>query len=123
MTCSELCTNAIAHASPAPQSIALRAALHGDAVVLEVEDDGPGLDLDLQRDLADDRAQHERDHEHGRGLSIVRKLTDRLDVRRVGDRTIVRCDTDAVAAPPPSTDRASGQAGGNLVGEQPAIAG
>src|SRR5687768_3255704 len=64
---SELCTNAAAHASGEVGSVALRICVSDGAVVLEVEDDGPGFDPDEVIDLT----KLESDDEHGRGLFIV----------------------------------------------------
>jgi anti-sigma regulatory factor (Ser/Thr protein kinase) len=83
---SELCANAVRAASGRPGSVSLRAWTQGDAVVIEVEDDGesdwmPNPDPDAPEPLA----------EGGRGLYLVRALMDEITVRHGGGATIVRC--------------------------------
>jgi serine/threonine-protein kinase RsbW len=99
---SELCTNAVTHASGAVGSVALRAWIDCDEVVLEVEDDGDGFDL------------HEGDRtnvtpgfseEGGRGLFIVSALTDHISLRIDQGRTIVTCrKKDMIRQPPDRED-------------------
>lgn len=83
---SELCSNAVRHASGAPGALALRAWTEGDDVVIEVEDDGTGFELQGRYDdeIPDPGA------ERGRGLYVVEALTDDLRTDRRGDRTVVR---------------------------------
>jgi anti-sigma regulatory factor (Ser/Thr protein kinase) len=59
-------------------------------VVLEVEDDGAGMELSHRLEDPD------LDAEQGRGIYVVRALTDDLTVRRVEDRTVVRAVRRAV---------------------------
>ena len=94
---SELCTNAVIHASGAADSVALRAWIENDEVVLEVEDDGRGFDLH-----AGDRTAvlPEIGQEHGRGLFIVAALTDALSVRVVDGHTVVTCRRQAMTRQP-----------------------
>ena len=94
---SELCTNAVTHSSGAPGSVALRAWIDCDEVVVEVEDDGDGFDLH-----AGDRTTvlPGIGQEHGRGLFIVAALTDHISVRAVDDRTIVSCRKKAMTRQP-----------------------
>ncbi|HEX2043890.1 MAG TPA: SpoIIE family protein phosphatase [Acidimicrobiales bacterium] len=89
---SELCSNAVRHASGAPGALALRAWAEGDAVVVEVEDDGAGFELVDRHgdDLPDPSA------EQGRGLYVVEALTDDMSVRRHADHTVVRAVRRAV---------------------------
>ena len=84
---TELCANAIAASTGAERSIALRAYAERDTLVVEVEDDGPGFEWpewtdDEPPDLAMER---------GRGLFLVRALSDGVEMVRTEDRTIVRC--------------------------------
>lgn len=83
---SELCSNAVRHASGAPGALALRAWAEDDDVVVEVEDDGAGFEREGHYDdeLPDPGA------ERGRGLYVVEALTDEMGVTRQGDRTVVR---------------------------------
>ncbi|MDQ4071002.1 MAG: SpoIIE family protein phosphatase, partial [Actinomycetota bacterium] len=90
LVASELCSNAVRHASGKPGALAIRAWADADALVVEVEDDGAGMELDDRPDDPD------LDAEQGRGLYVVRALTDDLTVRRVNDRTVVRAVRRAV---------------------------
>jgi serine phosphatase RsbU (regulator of sigma subunit)/anti-sigma regulatory factor (Ser/Thr protein kinase) len=92
LVASELCSNAVRHASGAPGALVLRAWAEGDAVILEVHDDGSGFELGARYDdeLPDP------DAERGRGLYVVEALTDEITVRRDGERTVVRAIRRAV---------------------------
>jgi len=68
----------------------MRAWADGDALVVEVEDDGPGLEFSHRLEDPDLEA------ETGRGIYVVRALTDDLTVRRVNERTVVRAVRRAV---------------------------
>jgi len=89
---SELCSNAVRHASGAPGALVLRAWAEGDDVAVEVEDDGAGFELENRYDdeVPDPTS------EQGRGLYVVEALTDVVTVTRRGDRTIVRAVRRAV---------------------------
>ncbi|MCU1461272.1 MAG: Stage sporulation family protein [Acidimicrobiales bacterium] len=87
LVASELCANAVRHSSGAPSSCVLRAWSDGDAVVVEVEDDGIGFELPAFRDEADFPGL---ELEQGRGLFLAHALTDELFVARDDDRTVVR---------------------------------
>lgn len=92
LVASELCSNAIRHSTGAPSSLMLRAWADRDALVVEVEDDGPGFELaDLYADEVPDI-----ESEGGRGLFVVDALSDRLTVSRVANRTVVRAVRRAV---------------------------
>jgi serine phosphatase RsbU (regulator of sigma subunit)/anti-sigma regulatory factor (Ser/Thr protein kinase) len=86
LVASELCSNAVRHASGAPSALSLRAWADGDAILIEVEDDGAGFELNRRYD---DEIP-DPDMEQGRGLYVVEALTDEMSVRREGERTIVR---------------------------------
>jgi serine phosphatase RsbU (regulator of sigma subunit)/anti-sigma regulatory factor (Ser/Thr protein kinase) len=90
LVASELCSNAVRHASGRPGALAMRAWADADAVVVEVEDDGAGMELSHRLEDPD------LDAEQGRGLYVVRALTDDLSVRRVHERTVVRAVRRAV---------------------------
>ncbi|MDP1806308.1 MAG: ATP-binding protein, partial [Acidimicrobiales bacterium] len=62
----------------------------GDALVVEVEDDGAGMELSHRMEDPD------LDAEQGRGMYVVRALTDDLTVRRVDERTVVRAVRRAI---------------------------
>jgi serine phosphatase RsbU (regulator of sigma subunit)/anti-sigma regulatory factor (Ser/Thr protein kinase) len=93
LVAGELCANAVAAGDPGVQ-VVLRASVEGDAIAIEVEDQGrgrPEAPLDIGGDpLA----------EHGRGLHIVRAVTDALETYRIGNRTIVRAVKREVVAVP-----------------------
>ena len=97
LVASELASNAVRHASGAPGAIQLRGFVDGDAVVIEVEDDGGALgplpDW-IEGELPDP------DAEQGRGLFLVRELSDDVTTTVDGDRTIVRAVKRAVVATP-----------------------
>lgn len=102
IACSELCTNAVRSASGADGSVAVRAHARGDAVVLEVEDDGAGFAWPVAHRLQD----VPEEDEHGRGLFIVASITDALEVQVAGGRTLVRCTKCHVLDhPAPAQDR------------------
>lgn len=82
---TELCTNAIQASSGAPGSLELRAAIEADAVTIEVEDDGGGYELDAGEEAPDPEVSS------GRGLFLVRSLTDEITVNRRDGRTVTRC--------------------------------
>lgn len=90
LVASELCSNAIRHASGRPGALAMRAWADADALIVEVEDDGAGMELSHRLEDPD------LDAEQGRGLYVVRALTDDLSVRRVDERTVVRAIRRAV---------------------------
>ena len=96
LVASELCSNAVRHASGAPGALVLRAWAEGDAVMLEVEDDGAGFELSERYD--DELPDPES--ERGRGLYVVEALTDEVSVRREEDRTVVRVVRRAVLPTP-----------------------
>ena len=90
LVASELCSNAVRHASGKPGALAMRAWADRDALIVEVEDDGPGMELSHRMEDPDLEA------ETGRGIYVVRALTDDLTVRRVEERTVVRAVRRAV---------------------------
>jgi anti-sigma regulatory factor (Ser/Thr protein kinase) len=100
LVAAELTSNAIRHASGTPGGVVLRAAADGDNLVIEVEDDGGSLELpERPGDIPDP------DAEAGRGLFLVRSLTDEVEATVREGRTIVRATRRAVlpaADPEPS---------------------
>jgi serine phosphatase RsbU (regulator of sigma subunit)/anti-sigma regulatory factor (Ser/Thr protein kinase) len=92
LVASELCSNALRHSSGAPGALALRAWAEGDAVVVEVEDDGVGFELEEHYDDEIPELFAER----GRGLYVVEALTDEISVSRDDDHTVVRAVRRAV---------------------------
>jgi serine phosphatase RsbU (regulator of sigma subunit)/anti-sigma regulatory factor (Ser/Thr protein kinase) len=87
---SELCTNAVRFGSGSPGALLVRAWGDGDAIVIEVSDDGNGFDWRVDRDVPDPES------DEGRGLFLVSSLADQLDVLRRDDRTVVRAVKRAV---------------------------
>lgn len=96
IACSELVTNAVDHATGPSASVLVRARIEGDAVCLEIEDDGDGFAWPVGRGMADVLG----DDEHGRGLFIVEALTDVVEVVARRGRTIVRCSKHGVLRQP-----------------------
>lgn len=90
---SELCTNAV---RAARSEVVLRAWAEGDALVIEVEDDGgrplPPKKIGLEPEVPDVA------EEHGRGLYLAESLTDEMTTRVEDGRTIVRAVRRAVLA-------------------------
>lgn len=97
---SELVTNAVRHASGHSAAVSLRARTEGDAVVVEVEDDGDGFAWPVAHVMAD-VVVHD---ENGRGLFIVEALTDDLEVCAARGRTTVRCIKRGMLRHPPTSD-------------------
>jgi anti-sigma regulatory factor (Ser/Thr protein kinase) len=98
---AEAVTNVMTHgfADGNAHEIALRLELQGDAVVLEIEDDGVSFDPTT----ADppQNATMESDEVGGWGIRIVRRLSDEVRYRRVGERnclTLVFKSRPSVAA-------------------------
>ena len=90
---SELCTNAV---RAARTEVVLRAWADGDALVIEVEDDG-GRPLPEKRTGLEPEVPS-IDDEHGRGLFLVESLCDEMTTRIEDGRTIVRATRRAVLA-------------------------
>jgi serine phosphatase RsbU (regulator of sigma subunit)/anti-sigma regulatory factor (Ser/Thr protein kinase) len=94
LTVSELSTNAVRFGSGAPGSLVVGAWPEGDAIVVEVSDDGRGFEWQPTIDEVPDP-----DADEGRGLYLVSTLADQVDVMRRGDRTVVRAVKRAVLPP------------------------
>lgn len=90
LSVSELCTNAVRFGSGAPGSLSVQAWAEGDALVVEVSDDGHGFEWRPVDDVPDP------DADEGRGLFLVSTLVDDLDVVRRDGRTVVRAVKRAV---------------------------
>lgn len=88
---SELCTNAV---RAARSEVILRAWVEGDALVIEVEDDG-GHPVPLRRAALEPEVP-EVSLEHGRGLYLAASLSDEITTRVEAGRTIVRATRRAV---------------------------
>lgn len=83
---SELCTNAVRTAEGKRSTLRLRARPDADALVIEVDDDGPGFDVALPS--VDEVPPIEQPS--GRGLFIVQSLVDEVEVSRTATGTTVR---------------------------------
>lgn len=91
---SELCTNAVRSAGGMNSGLRLRSWPEADALILEVEDDGPGFDRIPSGDEVPDV-----DQGSGRGLFIVQSMVDELDVACTESGTTVRCVKRHLFAP------------------------
>jgi serine phosphatase RsbU (regulator of sigma subunit)/anti-sigma regulatory factor (Ser/Thr protein kinase) len=101
LVATELCANAVAHATWTGEGVVLRARSEGPDVVIEVEDDGGGLSWPhLGVEPPDPEA------EAGRGLWLVHTLTDEVTPEFGGDRTVVRARLRNVS-PSPRDPRAA----------------
>ena len=93
LAATELCANAVEHATWRGGGVVIRARTEGPDLVLEVEDDGDGLNWPrLALDPPDPQA------EHGRGLWLVRTFTDEVAYETDGGRTVIRCRKRSVVA-------------------------
>jgi serine/threonine-protein kinase RsbW len=80
---AEACSNAVRHADPA-DTYDISITLDDHQCMIEVADDGPGFDPTV----VSLPAQHS---ESGRGLKIMRMVTDRFELtRRASGGTVVR---------------------------------
>ncbi len=92
LAASELCSNAVRHATGAPASVHVLAWIEGDAVLIEVSDDGGALAwLDQHGDDLPDP-----ESEQGRGLFLVRELADEVSSRIDDGRSVVKIVKRAV---------------------------
>ncbi len=92
---SELCTNAIRSAAGLRSVLRLRSWPEGDALIVEVEDDGPGFSVAVPS--ADEIPAI--DQVSGRGLFIVQSMVDELSVTQSLTGTTVRCVKRYLFAP------------------------
>ncbi|MDQ3757488.1 MAG: SpoIIE family protein phosphatase [Actinomycetota bacterium] len=95
LVATELCANAVEHASWTDGGVALRAWCEGTDIVIEVEDDGGGLSWPTVDDEPPDP-----EAEQGRGLWLVHTLTDEVVPEMVGTHTVVRARIRNVSPPP-----------------------
>jgi serine phosphatase RsbU (regulator of sigma subunit)/anti-sigma regulatory factor (Ser/Thr protein kinase) len=92
---SELTTNAVLHASSAPGAVQLHASVAEDGILIEVSDDGGPTELP---DAAVDPELPDPESEQGRGLFLVRELSDDVSWARTDGRTTIRVLKRAVIA-------------------------
>ena len=95
LVATELCANAVAHATWQGDGVVLRARTEGDDVIIEVEDDGDGIDWP-----SFDVDPPAPDAEQGRGLWLVRTFSDEVCPHTSDGRTVVRCVKRAVVGVP-----------------------
>jgi anti-sigma regulatory factor (Ser/Thr protein kinase) len=84
LVAAELLANAVVAART---SVVLSAAINGQQLILEVSDDGPG-DTHLE-ELGGHLPITES--EHGRGLFLVRALSDKVSMMSTAEGTVVHC--------------------------------
>lgn len=86
---TEALSNAIlrGNGEDAAKEVRVRVSFEGDAVVLEVEDEGGGFDLDACTE--DPSSPENLVREDGRGLFLMRALVDRVE-RFTGSGNVVR---------------------------------
>jgi serine phosphatase RsbU (regulator of sigma subunit)/anti-sigma regulatory factor (Ser/Thr protein kinase) len=95
LVATELCANAVEHATWQDDGVMLRAWSEGTDVLIEVEDDGAGLAWSPADDDPPDP-----EAEQGRGLWLVHTLTDEVVHEPRGSHTIVRARVRNVSPPP-----------------------
>lgn len=102
LAATELCANAVEHATWQGGGVVIRAFTEGADVIVEVQDDGGGLAWpQLAPEPPDPRA------EHGRGLWLVRTFTDEVTRDTSDGRTRIRCVKRAVVAAPSASGPAT----------------
>jgi anti-sigma regulatory factor (Ser/Thr protein kinase) len=95
LVASELCSNAVRHATGEPGSVKLEAWTDEGAVYIEVSDDGGSL---VWPSTATNDELPDPEAEQGRGLFLVRQLADEVGSRVEDGRTVIRvCRHAAVA--------------------------
>lgn len=78
---SEACTNVIRHAEPS-QNYQVQVGFDEKSCIIEVTDDGPGIDDAASLELADPAPIPSPLDESGRGLRIIALVADEVEVRR-----------------------------------------
>ena len=90
----EALINAVAHAAGSP--VGVFADLRDDHLTLEVSDGGPGFDPSQ----IDSDAEPDLMGEHGRGLFLIRKLMDDLEILSDEHGTTLHMETGRAGRPP-----------------------
>jgi anti-sigma regulatory factor (Ser/Thr protein kinase) len=93
LVATELCSNAVKHATWERGGVVLRAWTEDGDVFLEVDDDGEGLELPYLEE-----SPPEPEAERGRGLWLVQTFSDDVVVAVDADRTCVRVCKRAVTS-------------------------
>ncbi len=88
---SEALTNAIRaqEKNSVSERLYVLCKLTDSAIELEVRDNASGFDVDLIRDLPPTESPERLQHERGLGLSIMREMSDGLEIKSGPDGTVV----------------------------------
>ena len=88
---SEALTNAIRaqEKNSISERLSVLCKLTDSAIEVEVRDNATGFDVDLIRDLPPTESPERLQHERGLGLSIMREMSDGLEIKSWPDGTVV----------------------------------
>ena len=88
---SEALTNAIRaqEKNSISERLSVLCKLTDSAIEVEVRDNATGFDVDLIRDLPPTESPERLQHERGLGLSIMREMSDGLEIKSGPDGTVV----------------------------------
>ncbi len=88
---SEALTNAIRaqEKNSVSERLYVLCKLTDSAIEVEVRDNATGFDVDLIRDLPPTESPERLQHERGLGLSIMREMSDGLEIKSGPDGTVV----------------------------------
>ena len=88
---SEALTNAIRaqEKNSVSERLYVLCKLTDSAIEVEVRDNATGFDVDLIRDLPPTESPERLQHERGLGLSIMREMSDVLEIKSGPDGTVV----------------------------------
>ena len=88
---SEALTNAIRaqEKNSISERLYVLCKLTDSAIEVEVRDNATGFDVDLIRDLPPTESPERLQHERGLGLSIMREMSDVLEIKSGPDGTVV----------------------------------
>ena len=87
---SEALTNAIRaqEKNSISERLSVLCKLTDSAIEVEVRDNATGFDVDLIRDLPPTESPERLQHERGLGLSIMREMSDGLEIKSGPDGTV-----------------------------------
>ena len=88
---SEALTNAIRaqEKNSISERLSVLCKLTDSAIEVEVRDNATGFDVDLIRDLPPTESPERLQHERGLGLSIMREMSDGLEIKSGPEGTVV----------------------------------
>ena len=88
---SEALTNAIRaqEKNSISERLSVLCKLTDSAIEVEVRDNATGFEVDLIRDLPPTESPERLQHERGLGLSIMREMSDGLEIKSGPDGTVV----------------------------------